>query len=204
MNVVDDYEAKGSTCISCGLVKGVDISKKGNDGLRDIVLMSDGKANTCLSGSCSSSKAKKEAIEQAIKAFNDNGIRVHTIAFGEDADIETMKKIAEAGHGKFKFSSEKDIEQVFLELATEITTIYPQNPTLDVGKNGKLEFIFNGAYKDNKKVTFTDEAAKLISTCNCNGCLLSQNSCIVDFALSSDSAGKLKLHNLLIDGCIVQ
>src|SRR3989344_3262486 len=201
---VNNYKALGMTCISCGLNKGIDIANSGSNPKRVIVLMSDGIANRCIAGSCTTTQAKNQAVSEAAKAFNDFGLEVHTIGFGADADQVNLQNIAAAGHGTYRYAETNNLTEAFMALAVEITgNQFPENPSLDVGANGLLEFAFVGPYSQDTKVLFTSETANLISSCTCPGCTILADQCLVDFKVTSGSAGTLKLHSLLIDGCLL-
>lgn len=61
--------------------------------VKAMLVMSDGEANYCLGGHCSTSEAKQEAIDKACEARR-KGLDVYAVAFGDSADETTLKKVA--------------------------------------------------------------------------------------------------------------
>lgn len=78
-----------------------------------IVVLSDGQDTK--------SKTTLALLEVKLKPneTDPNGIQIHTIAIGSDADETVLKKIASAAHGRFwEGKSEKDMIAVYKEVAT--------------------------------------------------------------------------------------
>ncbi len=106
---------KGSTSISAGLDDGIKVLT-GKDtrpfAVKTIVLMTDGIHNY-----------GKEPINSArVAAKND--ITIHTITFGDDADVKRMKAVAEAAHGKhFHATSPEQLTSIFREIAATLPVL---------------------------------------------------------------------------------
>jgi len=83
---VQNLKATGGTNTLEGLLEALSSIKE----IQEIVLMSDGLPNS-----------DPQAILDEIREVNTNDVIIHTIAFGEDADLDFMKKLAEENNGKF-------------------------------------------------------------------------------------------------------
>jgi hypothetical protein len=200
---VDTYEAYGKTCISCGINKGAEVLSSGTNEVRAMVLMTDGNANTCLAGACTVGQAKAEALAEALAAYNNHGISVYTVAFGDDADLNLMQTIANQTGGKFYIASETNIADVYYEIAVELTTNYPFNPWLDVGSDGDYQWTYSGSYETTESVDFQAELDSL-KDCTCTGCMIDGSDCIIDMEIFSEQSGFMLFDNLLIEVCIYE
>jgi Ca-activated chloride channel family protein len=93
------------------------ISQLANDGnskhIRAVVLLSDGQDT-------SSSLSFEEMMAKIGPSSEDGGnsIKLFTISFGDDADSETLKKMAEVTGGKQYSSDPKTIMKVYSDIAT--------------------------------------------------------------------------------------
>ncbi|WP_158845132.1 VWA domain-containing protein [Algibacter sp. L1A34] len=82
---VKNLKAKGGTDTLKGLLEALSM----ND-VQEIVLMSDGLPNS-----------GPEAVLEEIRKVNTNNVIIHTIAFGEDADLDFMRTLAQENNGTF-------------------------------------------------------------------------------------------------------
>ena len=83
------------------------------DHIRAIVILSDGEDT--------SSTATLQDVIQKVRASEGEGgnaIKIFTIAFGEDANADVLKQIAEPGGGKQYNSSPETIQKIYDEIAT--------------------------------------------------------------------------------------
>jgi len=98
---IDRYTPLYGTCIACGIHKGRDIIR-GATGEKYLIVMSDGVPQCCHPSGwrCGEINAKNQALAEATAAKNE-GIIVHTIALGDDADRPFMEQLAEAGGGVY-------------------------------------------------------------------------------------------------------
>jgi Ca-activated chloride channel family protein len=83
------------------------------DHIRAIIVLSDGQ-DTASTGTF-------EGLMAELRASNTEGgnaIKVFTIAFGEDADLDVLKQIADATGGRRYASDPATIRQVYTEIAT--------------------------------------------------------------------------------------
>jgi len=81
--------------------------------IRAIVVLSDGEDTASV--------ATLEEVIQRIQSSEEEGgnaIKVFTIAFGDDADADILKQIAEPGGGKQYNSSPETIQKIYDEIAT--------------------------------------------------------------------------------------
>jgi hypothetical protein len=96
-----------------------------------ILVMSDGLANQCLPGvSCSDVTASEQAILKACEARENYSTQVYAVAFGIQADVDTLKKIAcwncsannwISGCNRFHNSTNADeLEQIYKDIAKDI------------------------------------------------------------------------------------
>ncbi len=93
MRIWDD----GNTCISCGMQRGASelaLTPVGN-GVRRMVLISDGQANT---GLYDRNELAQLAVDTAAR-----GISISTVGVGLDFDEVTMMRLADVGHGNYYF-----------------------------------------------------------------------------------------------------
>jgi Ca-activated chloride channel family protein len=90
------------------------LEAEGNpDHIRAIVVLSDGE-DTASVATLDDVIRKVQASEEE----GGNAIKVFTIAFGEDADADILKQIAEPGGGKQYNSSPETIQKIYDEIAT--------------------------------------------------------------------------------------
>jgi len=82
---VENLKAGGGTNTAKGLIEAIS-----TPGVQEIVLMSDGLPN-----------GGPEAVLEEIRKTNTNNVIIHTIAFGEDADHNFMRTLAQENNGTF-------------------------------------------------------------------------------------------------------
>lgn len=91
-----------------------DLQEEGNpDHIRAIVVLSDGEDTY--------STATLDQVIQEIQSSEGEGgnaIKIFTIAFGEDADSDILKQIAEPSGGRQYNSSPETIQKIYDEIAT--------------------------------------------------------------------------------------
>ncbi len=128
-STIDSYGTASAdhACMSCAIGVSRDklIAQSGDDRLKFIVLMSDGRATKCWpSKECPDEEAAEEAINFSCEAYDDYNITVYAVGYGNDADEETLKDIAECGHGMYFFSNATELIDVYKEVAEEIIAKY--------------------------------------------------------------------------------
>ncbi|SNQ45131.1 VWA domain-containing protein [Cellulophaga lytica] len=82
---VQNLKASGGTNTLEGLLEALSTAD-----VQEIVLMSDGLPNS-----------GPKAVLEEIKKVNTSNIIIHTIAFGEDADLDFMRTLAQENNGTF-------------------------------------------------------------------------------------------------------
>jgi len=82
---VENLKASGGTNTSLGLVEALS-----TPGVQEIVLMSDGLPN-----------GGPAAVLEEVRKVNTNNVIIHTIAFGDDADHNFMRTLAQENGGTF-------------------------------------------------------------------------------------------------------
>ena len=125
---VSSWNAGGLTCICCGVNKAVAgiLADSTTDKFQSIVLMSDGDANVQCSEQ-GTGNANQDAIQSACDAYNDHGIKIYTIGFGVDANVQTLTSMASCGNGSF-YSAVDNLADIYEKIATELieTSYYEQ------------------------------------------------------------------------------
>ena len=97
VTAIRSVHAGGVTALHAGWVEGVGqaLAPAGVDGLRRVVVLSDGHANVGLS--------TPEAIARDVAAAAGDGVTTSTIGLGRGVDERLLGAIAEAGGGSFTF-----------------------------------------------------------------------------------------------------
>jgi len=132
--VVGNYTTEVWTCICCGILNATEMLVEQSDSSRrrSIVVMSDGETNVectphhvcnwwddeCIE------RAKDDTIQAACDAYENYGIVVYTIGYGDDADNETMNLTAQCGHGKYYYSNTTELAETYRQIAEEIAIDY--------------------------------------------------------------------------------
>lgn len=108
------FEQNNTSLYDATLKAYQDLLVEGNpDHIRAIVVLSDGDDTASL--------ASLDEVIQQIQASEEEGgnaIKVFTIAFGDDADSDILKQIAEPSGGKQYNSSPENIQKIYDEIAT--------------------------------------------------------------------------------------
>lgn len=131
------------------------------DRLKSMIVMTDGQANVRCPGfspnlsppiennpDCSPTTADDpcdDAIYAACKAYEQYGIKVYGVAFGNDADVNTTKEIGiTCGRGGYYFSNVEDLVDIYENISNQIieATYYEQTVVAE-GVSTKL---FNDSY----------------------------------------------------------
>lgn len=100
---------------------------------RSIVVMSDGVANRLsdMTGVRDHNDNEEgsetddddpvdHTIEAACRAWEDHGIRVYAVGFGDGADEETLNETADCGNGEYYFASTGDLTEIFRQISESI------------------------------------------------------------------------------------
>ena len=118
-NKVDYWSASGSTCTCCAINKATEYLRN-SENLKVMVVMSDGfPSDPC--NEQGTGDARQDAIQAAAEAYNNYGIKVYTVGFGNLSDWVNMNAIATAGHGTFHYANLTKLEGAYLNISKEIT-----------------------------------------------------------------------------------
>lgn len=105
---IDMLKPYGSTCIDCGINKGIEVLYNEKNA-KDLILLTDGYQTE---------KILDSDMLTHIKNFN---VRVHTIALGDKTNLEFLKEISQNTGGEFFYlSCENSSKQIYREIAEKI------------------------------------------------------------------------------------
>lgn len=105
---------EGNTCISCGLAQAsAELTHASTNGVRRIVLISDGQANAGI--------VDREELAQLASETAARGVSISTVGVGLDFDELTMTRIADVGHGTYYFV--EDTAQLSTMFASELAAM---------------------------------------------------------------------------------
>jgi Ca-activated chloride channel family protein len=123
----------GNTCISCGIERATEelAGTTLDGGVRRMVLISDGQANT---GKYDRNELAQLAIETAAR-----GVSISTVGVGLDFDEVTMTRLADVGHGHYYFV--EDTARLGAMFAEELGGL-----TETVAADARLVITQQGAY----------------------------------------------------------
>lgn len=142
-DAVDSWSTGSGTCICCGINRAAqELAENSFENVsRSIIVMSDGEANVkCLEQG--TGDASGDAILAACDAYDNYGIKVHSIGFGDGSDESTLQQIAACGHGNYYFSSIDQLVEIYKQIAEDILRIS------FVGQTASGENIFTKLYPD--------------------------------------------------------
>lgn len=120
---IDELSSGGWTAMGDGIVEAVEELSESSNADKYIVLMSDGESNR--------GKSPVDARDLAVT----NGIIIHTVAFGDDADKNLLQNIAKTTGGEYSFAA---TGQNLVDAFTEIAEGINQNPVYYYGSRGLL------------------------------------------------------------------
>lgn len=131
---VNAIHTTGMTNLSGGWFKGVQELRKAHDGLRRVLLLSDGRANEGITD--------PQKLTEAATTLGANGITTTTIGFGADFDEHLMSALADAGRGSAHFAeAPEDAPGIFAEEFTDLVSVAAQNVTVEVAPSHDVEVI---------------------------------------------------------------
>jgi Ca-activated chloride channel homolog len=125
---------RGMTNLSGGWLKGVEELSRVSDGVRRVLLLSDGHANRGITDRMT---LERMAIEVA-----GGGISTSTIGFGDGFDEHLMTALADAGTGSGYFAeTPDDAAGIFAEEFEDLATLVAQNVSIEVRPTGDVQFV---------------------------------------------------------------
>ncbi len=108
----------GFTSISRGMESGKKVmdDSRGDEFVeRTMIVMTDGRHNR---------GAEPRGVAEDLA---DDGVTIHTITFGTDADLPRMQEVAEIGNGRhFHADTGVELEQIYREIALTLSTMMTQ------------------------------------------------------------------------------
>ena len=112
-------------------------NKTNNDTRKYIILLTDGKDTTGVSG------YDEKKTERAIADAKSKGVKVFTIGLGDELDTEVLEKISNQTGGKYYYASSSEVlEDVFELIASDINYGF-----VDFDKDSNDDYII---YKNNE------------------------------------------------------
>lgn len=177
---INSYDPMSGTCISCGINKARDILSTAGGG-KYIVILSDGVPNCCASadgGHCSTNDGITESLSQAALAQSE-GIKVYTVALGNDADYPFLQNLSNASGGKtYNVSCTSTLEQIYRDISENEAT---DNLVLVSDISGSMSDTLT--YSDCTSTTTTSSTST--STTSTTSTTLGECSCTADQNLSA-------------------
>lgn len=124
----------GSTNLSGGWLKGVEELRRIDDGIRRVVLLSDGQANAGITDPA--------MLARMVAEVAGGGISTTTVGFGDGFDEHLMTAIADSGGGSGHFAqSPDDAPGIFAEEFDDLATLVAQNLSVEVRPSDEVEVI---------------------------------------------------------------
>lgn len=125
----------GSTNLSGGWLKGVEALTRANgDGVRKVLLLSDGLANVGITA--------PDALSDLAASMHGQGVGTTTIGFGADFDEQLMTALAEAGGGNAHFAETPDAAPaIFAEELEGLTEVVAQNVSIEIRPRAPVEVL---------------------------------------------------------------
>ncbi len=110
--LIADMEATGSTAmLDAAYSAAYDLQAQSDDqAINALVIMTDGREN--------SSQRSVADLQRLLENPDAPPLVIFTIAFGNRADDEMMREIAEIGNGQFRYADETDIEELYKIIST--------------------------------------------------------------------------------------
>lgn len=106
------YKPSGFSCVHCGILKAIEALSV-VDERKDMVLITDGHTSS-----------SKNLALQAANFARAKGIRIYTIALGDDADENFLLEISSITRGKFyKITCDKKLSEIYREISSEAGVI---------------------------------------------------------------------------------
>ena len=126
-NTINLWEARGATCLCCGINEAVKKLKQQSptEKARTIIVMSDGDANIGCSEQ-GTGNAGQDAIQAACEANNTlTNLTIYSIGVGENVNENLLRNISKCGNGEyFSATNINDLIQVYKIVAEKIKVTY--------------------------------------------------------------------------------
>lgn len=145
--VINISYGEGNTNICQGINQSIEVLKNSVN-FKAIILMTDGEADVTCNGAVNNVIAKQEAISMAESAYQNFGIRIYTIGFGENSDTITLQKIAAVSNGSYFFANVSNLENIYNQVSIEI-----QNQTVTTYSSQSWFYIRAVVYNNTNSYT---------------------------------------------------
>jgi Ca-activated chloride channel homolog len=125
----------GMTNLSGGWLKGFEALQSANgNGVRKVLLLSDGLANVGVTD--------RDSLAALTAKAHERGIGTTTIGFGNDFDEELMTAMADAGGGAAHFAETPDAAPaIFAQELEGLTQVVAQNVSLEIQPHAAVEVL---------------------------------------------------------------
>lgn len=134
LEAIEGVRPGGSTNLSGGYLKGVEVLS-GVDGLRRVLLLSDGLANVGITAPSALRRFAERALETA-------GVTTSTIGFGADFDEDLMTAMADAGGGSAHFAENPDdAPAIFGKEFSDLVSVVAQNVSVEIRPDEAVEVV---------------------------------------------------------------
>lgn len=132
--LVESIPSGGTTNLSGGWLKGIEELRRADDGIRRVLLLSDGLANRGITDPA-------RLVPMATTVAGD-GISTSTIGFGEGFDEHLMSALADAGRGSGHFAeSPDDAPGIFAQEFEDLVSLVAQNVSVEVRPSGDVQVL---------------------------------------------------------------
>ena len=134
-DAVRRIEPGGSTNLSGGWLKGLEALQGANgDGVRKVILLSDGLANVGVTDG--------ESLAALAAKGREQGIGTTTIGFGNDFDEKLMTAMADAGGGAAHFAETPDAAPgIFTQELEGLTQVVAQNVSIEIRPHSAVDVV---------------------------------------------------------------
>jgi hypothetical protein len=126
--LLEKLKPRGVSRLAAGLEKSISLAVNGGE----VLVVSDGRANLTLDRSVSF-EGKVEIEQELVKIARgaaEQHVKIHTVAVGEDAFVNTLKALSEESNGSFSLAEafqglNVNPRRLHIVIAVESLTVYP-------------------------------------------------------------------------------
>lgn len=145
---LEEIAPEGYTDLSAGLLEGIaQVNSQAADGqIKQVLLLTDGKANRGVTGVAS--------LHKTVEKARDKGVNLSTLGCGTDYDEKLLTAMADAGGGRYTYvRSPEQIPDAFKEELRGLLEVTAQNARLEIAvEQGAITKVF-GQVWDNPPVS---------------------------------------------------
>jgi len=143
------WDTHWDTCICCGVRRAREILNLNNTNStshKSMIVMSDGEATDRCGAGTGSGSAKGDAINEAHDACDNYDITVNTVAFGDDADTETLQAMVCNGGSFHLAANVSDLLATYDRLIEQIINVTFIGQLINVTGLPSNEILFGDSY----------------------------------------------------------